>query len=578
MLRAHTHKESKETNFCKKIYLAAKYPNKRKARSVIKKILLSVSIDVPYPKKDYPAISILAAEGNILAVNFLREEFDASLFWMIYGYARGGHVSKVNQALQLAITPIHQEELLKGAVTGYAKGGYSDEADNLLMQCLPKNRVSLLHEMAISYFKSGNMKKAKETIMLLPSREQRRHTARILAYYFAKNGGDIATAQRFICFAPISRAYYGKHTDKWNITALNELLIKGYTQGGHKVQANEISALLDWNPFRPEYDGYVCSDQKDMIYARCQTGDLKEPEISINHRNYLNILEIMGSAYASAGQKTKANGILKLAEAFSERKETEFYTHKVQSEIIKGYCQYGSGHMSVVKKILTSSDMKPLLTDRFIKIDVLTTMMLRFVYDGNWIEANEVLNLATAKEQLELARSFIDFFYNLVFLNKDTALKSLMVFNSSFLKSIAIELKKMEKDKINIDHIIEDAPNLYNLCILENFLPSSISLLTLTYLTDITIEKANMLESKLISYNPYKDTYNNHRILEEFFPPTISGLILTYLTAITMEEASTLKNKIPHYKDRFFKQSNSQYPLSSMLAEKNKTAIQVKRN
>ncbi|KTD70118.1 hypothetical protein Lste_0722 [Legionella steelei] len=73
---------SGDTCFCDQIYKLAKNPNRNEAKIAINEILLLAAIDVHHVTMNDTAVSKLAAEGDVEAVNFLRKEFNASLLWM----------------------------------------------------------------------------------------------------------------------------------------------------------------------------------------------------------------------------------------------------------------------------------------------------------------------------------------------------------------------------------------------------------------------------------------------------------------------------------------------------------------
>lgn len=98
-----------------------------KNEAAIKELLKKVSIDVSNGI-DTPA-SLLAAQGNIAAVNFLREKFNASPFFIAFGYARAGNQAEVNKLLTLS-SPTEKSTLLKFIVSGYAAGKHVKEITN----------------------------------------------------------------------------------------------------------------------------------------------------------------------------------------------------------------------------------------------------------------------------------------------------------------------------------------------------------------------------------------------------------------------------------------------------------------
>ena len=110
-------KPSSETPWCDRIYQAAKNSNTSIAKVEIQQILKYATIDVRHHKTDDTAVSKLAAEGNVKAVNFLRKEFNASLMWVIYGYGRCGtesaEIKKIFQEQLIDIQRVSKEKFLK---------------------------------------------------------------------------------------------------------------------------------------------------------------------------------------------------------------------------------------------------------------------------------------------------------------------------------------------------------------------------------------------------------------------------------------------------------------------------------
>ncbi|MBN9226399.1 MULTISPECIES: hypothetical protein [Legionella] len=151
--------------FCELIYKAAKNLNRNEAKIAINKILLFATIDVQHATTNDVAVSKLAAEGNIESVNFLIKEFNASLLWAAYGYARGGHVVEADKVFVLAQDSVDRLKLLKQMASGHAQGGHVSEAKKIL--ALVQNsadRFAVLQHMAFGYALRGHAAEANKVL------------------------------------------------------------------------------------------------------------------------------------------------------------------------------------------------------------------------------------------------------------------------------------------------------------------------------------------------------------------------------------------------------------------------------
>ncbi len=152
---AHTQREVKESKEAKSdvdlfnlICQAAKEKNK----AAITQLLTTVCIDV-YNGYNTP-VSQLAVEGHFEAVTFLRNQFNASLRWIAYGYAKGGHAATANDVLKLAAA-LPAERLILGMVHGYAKGGHVAAANEVLKLAASAKRPALL-QIFVTELKKNN--------------------------------------------------------------------------------------------------------------------------------------------------------------------------------------------------------------------------------------------------------------------------------------------------------------------------------------------------------------------------------------------------------------------------------------
>ena len=168
---AHTQREVKESKEAKSdvdlfnlICQAAKEKNK----AAITQLLTTVCIDV-YNGYNTP-VSQLAVEGHFEAVTFLRNQFNASLRWIAYGYAKGGHAATANDVLKLAAAlPAERLILLRWIAYGYAQGGHVAAANDVLKLAAPAKRLDLLRGMVHGYAKGGHVAAANEVLKLAAS-------------------------------------------------------------------------------------------------------------------------------------------------------------------------------------------------------------------------------------------------------------------------------------------------------------------------------------------------------------------------------------------------------------------------
>lgn len=146
------------------IYEAAKRKDEAAIKAVLGHVCINISNGFDTP------IGLLAFEGDVEAVNFLRRKFNASSLLAINGYARANnkdqyqkllaealptekflffkeiiiglarsnHVEQVNELLATIAEPDEYLEALRYAAHGYARAGNQIEAYNLLQLYLPK--------------------------------------------------------------------------------------------------------------------------------------------------------------------------------------------------------------------------------------------------------------------------------------------------------------------------------------------------------------------------------------------------------------------------------------------------------
>lgn len=120
MMNKYQEMQSEIKNLFDTIYQLAK----KKDREALKNTLKSGGcIGVYYG--NYNPIILLAKEGNKQAVDFLIDEFKASLNDAVLGYALGGHVNLVNEQIAAGANP-------NEAACGYARNGQHEQVNQYL--------------------------------------------------------------------------------------------------------------------------------------------------------------------------------------------------------------------------------------------------------------------------------------------------------------------------------------------------------------------------------------------------------------------------------------------------------------
>lgn len=402
------HEPSSETPWCDLIYDAAKKQDKAK----IQEILKYATIDVRHQTTDDTAVSKLAADGNVTAVNFLRKEFNASLIWVIFGYGRFGTESdEIKKILSLDMPPSQMAQMRQYLIYGYARGRHVDEVNALLLSAVPEEKNRLLYFIAYGYSQGGYdaWKKHIDFDKLTPDTfEVLIHAGTGVAQ--VRNDNEV----KKILDVKVTSEH--KHV-------LKQRILMGYARGRW---VDNVTRILDSALIPNE----KLELKMSVVYGYAQSGHLIEA---------LNVLE---SSQTSAIEKQKL--LLKVAAGYArgghrfdiEKIRGLASTPKYKLQVLGAliyYYSYGK-HTNEVYYILS-------LTNSISEKTFLVQDAINACYDtGNIIFANILLCLASElKLELDYKRAMS--LNKTAFLNERNALETLSAFNPDQQKPIATEMK-----------------------------------------------------------------------------------------------------------------------------------------
>jgi len=211
------------------IYNAAKDKNEK----IITSVVSAACVDDIQKGSEGTPVSKLASEGQHEAVNFLRTKFNASLSWIAYGYALGGHVNAANDLLKLAATHSDRFALWKKMALGYALGGYVNSANDVLKHAAtPDDQLALLGNIALGYALGGHVNAANDVLKHAELPTDRLTLLGCIALGYAR-GGHVNAANDVLKLAETPSDRY----------ALLQLMAGGYAIGGHVNAANDLLEL-----------------------------------------------------------------------------------------------------------------------------------------------------------------------------------------------------------------------------------------------------------------------------------------------------------------------------------------------
>jgi hypothetical protein len=280
------------------IYQAAKEKNAVKIASALLQVCIDVRKTGPY---DVP-VSQLATEGNIDAVNFLREKFNASLKWMAYGYARGGHTTEAGKVLALAAHPGERLSILNNMAYGYAQSGYTTEVAKVLkLAASPVERTFILSEMAAGYARGGYSTDAGKLLGLAASPAERAHILDGMAAGYARGGYSTDAGKVLeLVINPAERA------------SILNYMAYGHTVGGHTSDSSELGKILKLAASPAEHASILNYMAYGYALAGHSAGALKILELASPAERAF-ILNNMASGYTQSCYITEAGKVLQLA-------------------------------------------------------------------------------------------------------------------------------------------------------------------------------------------------------------------------------------------------------------------------
>jgi len=394
---------------CEQIYQAAKNPDKSAARTIIKKLLLSVSIDVEHSKMSDTAISKLAAEGNADAVNFLRREFNASLFWMAEGYAIGGDVVTAKAVLHL-VAERDRYPLLKHIARGFARKGNVVEV-NKMLDLVKHDSMGFyraLLEVAKGYALGNHSEEAEQIITLETGEVQRRCLSGQVILGYAESGNVNAAKNAFATAPNDIKDFF------------LSMMIEGYARSGN-LEANK--------PFLLENSKNNNPDEKSSF-------DLLR-------------------GFGQGGHSIEANKFL-IGKSEIER---DYYFESLAVRYSE------SGHTAEAIKAYSQINKKASVNTNALSLGMITF----FSYLGNFNGANKVLALeANAEHKSKLLNNFSEYLKLTYVLTENSALHMLSSFNPVFQKDIAAEIKKDKQVTINLERLVPKASKLTTIISTKN--------------------------------------------------------------------------------------------------------------
>ena len=297
---AHTQREVKESKEAKSdvdlfnlICQAAKEKNK----AAITQLLTTVCIDV-YNGYNTP-VSQLAVEGHFEAVTFLRNQFNASLRWIAYGYAKGGHAATANDVLKLA-APAKRLDLLRGMVHGYALGGHVAAANEVLKLAAPAERLTSLRWIAYGYAQGGHVVAAND-VLKLAAPAKRLDLLRGMVHGYAK-GGHVAAANEVLKLAASAKR-----------PALLQIFVTELKK--NNAFATVESSLQTLVIFNPDYHRDIANTFKDNV------DDAKEAKVNMK---------------ALVPKATKLHGVMRSRD-FNYKQASGWIDPSLQIWLLQGY-------------------------------------------------------------------------------------------------------------------------------------------------------------------------------------------------------------------------------------------------
>lgn len=327
-------------DFLKDIYNAALGPEEKAIQSLLKKH--NIGIDVQH--QNNTPICMLAFNGKIDAVNFLIEEFNASLNWAVYGYAKKGNNKEIAILLEKYAKEdaVKYDGLIQRAVYGFSQSNHDELAEEIIR--LTNNPITklALYQERIKGLAQQNTEKANEKINEIFNAYKNFKTPFLHALIMGRSRST--TENNFEC------ALYDILMREDNPIKQERLFIKLAADYAFQGKITELNKLLtNANMVKKENQFLLF---KEITWCFAQSGylinDITLQNITKDQRELVELHASLAAGYVKGGYYHDANLLLPQYKAQSPIIKDVIYVYV--KDVI---CEYAAkGNNKAVKTLL----------------------------------------------------------------------------------------------------------------------------------------------------------------------------------------------------------------------------------
>lgn len=297
----------------------------------LKEVLSCVSVNVNYKKNLGDPITLLAAQGEVKAVDFLLG-FGAHLTSAALGFALSKNMLKAKEILEKVKNdnPIDASSMVMNILSGLALGGHTTEAYNFLKsieQDYADDFLSLLDTLANAFAQSGSPAEANNVLEILRKNHQKKNVKKTMEEINYRPEEDLQAEISFIRSTILEGFALSGHMSeidnlvkneyKNDYTPVLDTIIMHLAQGGHKKKADH---LLKEIKSGSKHEEQTLSALQSMVFGFAKNGYVEEAlEVlqkieNDNPTQMLSLLVSLIKGLARGGHTAKAYEFLKMVQ------------------------------------------------------------------------------------------------------------------------------------------------------------------------------------------------------------------------------------------------------------------------
>jgi hypothetical protein len=359
---------SNSVDLAEVIYQAAKEKNSAKIRALLPHVTIGIEL-----KEGWTAVTKLATERNIEAVNFLITEFDASLYLAAYGYALKGYTEEATNILEKVSSTAEQFIMSLWMMYAYARSNNLDEMNKISNKFTNRTQQFILKKWKVGgYARAGNIKEVNKILESDCSSERLILMKEALEYYVRSGFLDEANKILSNAVNPIQKRIF------------IECFAMVYARQSQYQEANALLQSLQ-NP------GWRQAVMVEMVCNYGFNGDIeaarKVCDLADNLNDRLKLIKCLPFVLAAAGRIDTVNKLIDSALNVEER-------HSVSMQAASGY--------AIENQVVEENNILNLAENTPHRYEILKEIGYSYAKEGKINKVNEIKNFFVNTDDLNI--------------------------------------------------------------------------------------------------------------------------------------------------------------------------------